>query len=163
MGQKVSPIGMRVGVIRDWESRWYANDADYGTLLNEDISNVQTILKYCEDKNYDMEDILSEIENYSNDIDFSAFCLDLLLEYSTAEESEAYEEKYNDDSNFDDNGNMRRTPSIYEVASQMQSYLSSNGDPSKGNEIILNKINMYDSDVLDKWITDLKKSIDFGK
>ena len=35
MGQKVSPIGMRVGVIRDWESRWYANK-DYGTLLIED-------------------------------------------------------------------------------------------------------------------------------
>lgn len=37
MGQKVSPIGMRVGVIRDWESRWYADKADYGDLLNEDI------------------------------------------------------------------------------------------------------------------------------
>ena len=37
MGQKVSPIGMRVGVIRDWESRWYANKAEYGDLLNEDI------------------------------------------------------------------------------------------------------------------------------
>lgn len=37
MGQKVSPIGMRVGVIRDWESRWYADKADYGNLLNEDI------------------------------------------------------------------------------------------------------------------------------
>ncbi len=37
MGQKVSPIGMRVGVIRDWESRWYANKADYGDLLNEDV------------------------------------------------------------------------------------------------------------------------------
>ena len=36
MGQKVSPIGMRVGVIRDWESRWYAEKADFGDLLNED-------------------------------------------------------------------------------------------------------------------------------
>ena len=36
MGQKVSPIGMRVGVIRDWESRWYANK-DYADLLLEDI------------------------------------------------------------------------------------------------------------------------------
>jgi len=36
MGQKVSPIGMRVGVIRDWESRWYADKADFGDLLNED-------------------------------------------------------------------------------------------------------------------------------
>ncbi|MSS58490.1 30S ribosomal protein S3 [Erysipelotrichaceae bacterium Oil+RF-744-GAM-WT-6] len=37
MGQKVSPIGMRVGVIRDWESRWYADKADYANLLNEDV------------------------------------------------------------------------------------------------------------------------------
>ena len=152
-----------VKAYKNYEETGLFESKKESTLLNEDISNVQTILKYCEDKDYDMEDILSEIENYSNDIDFSAFCLDLLLEYSTAEESEAYEEKYNDDSNFDDNGNMRRTPSIDEVVSQMQSYLSSNGDPSKGNEIILNKINMYDSDVLDKWIIDLKKSIDFGK
>ena len=36
MGQKVSPVGLRVGVIRDWESRWYA-EKDYGTLLQEDI------------------------------------------------------------------------------------------------------------------------------
>jgi small subunit ribosomal protein S3 len=36
MGQKVSPIGMRVGIIRDWESRWYA-EKDYGSLLLEDI------------------------------------------------------------------------------------------------------------------------------
>ena len=35
MGHKVSPIGMRVGVIRDWESRWYAEN-DYGTLVHED-------------------------------------------------------------------------------------------------------------------------------
>lgn len=35
MGQKVSPIGMRVGIIRDWESRWYA-EKEYGTLLLED-------------------------------------------------------------------------------------------------------------------------------
>lgn len=36
MGQKVSPIGLRVGIIRDWESRWYA-DKDYADLLLEDI------------------------------------------------------------------------------------------------------------------------------
>ena len=35
MGQKVNPIGMRVGVIRDWESRWYA-EKDFGDLLHED-------------------------------------------------------------------------------------------------------------------------------
>lgn len=36
MGQKVSPIGFRVGIIRDWESRWYA-EKEYGTLVQEDI------------------------------------------------------------------------------------------------------------------------------
>ena len=35
MGHKVSPVGMRIGVIRDWESRWYAEN-DYGKLVNED-------------------------------------------------------------------------------------------------------------------------------
>lgn len=37
MGQKVSPIGFRVGVIRDWESRWYADDKEYAALLHEDV------------------------------------------------------------------------------------------------------------------------------
>ncbi|WP_102029414.1 30S ribosomal protein S3 [Salirhabdus sp. Marseille-P4669] len=36
MGQKVNPVGLRVGVIRDWESRWYAGK-DYADLLHEDI------------------------------------------------------------------------------------------------------------------------------
>jgi len=37
MGQKVNPIGLRVGVIRDWESRWYANDKDYAKYVAEDF------------------------------------------------------------------------------------------------------------------------------
>lgn len=36
MGQKVSPIGLRVGVIRDWESRWFA-EKDYAEFLLEDV------------------------------------------------------------------------------------------------------------------------------
>jgi small subunit ribosomal protein S3 len=36
MGQKVNPIGMRLGIIRTWDSRWYAND-DYARLLHEDL------------------------------------------------------------------------------------------------------------------------------
>jgi small subunit ribosomal protein S3 len=36
MGQKVSPVGLRVGIIRDWESKWYA-EKDYAELLHEDI------------------------------------------------------------------------------------------------------------------------------
>ncbi|MGD9910043.1 MAG: 30S ribosomal protein S3 [Candidatus Izemoplasmatales bacterium] len=37
MGQKVSPIGQRIGVILDWESRWYADKNDVAVLLHEDI------------------------------------------------------------------------------------------------------------------------------
>lgn len=48
MGQKVSPIGMRVGIIRDWESRWYA-EKDYGTLLMEDVKIRKYIDKECKD------------------------------------------------------------------------------------------------------------------
>ncbi len=37
MGQKVNPIGLRVGVIRTWDSRWYAGRALYGQQLHEDF------------------------------------------------------------------------------------------------------------------------------
>ncbi|MCD7949664.1 MAG: 30S ribosomal protein S3 [Erysipelotrichaceae bacterium] len=37
MGQKVSPVGLRIGITRDWNSRWYANDNDFASLLHEDI------------------------------------------------------------------------------------------------------------------------------
>lgn len=37
MGQKVNPIGLRVGIIRDWESRWYAQRGQYAEFLHEDI------------------------------------------------------------------------------------------------------------------------------
>ena len=48
MGQKVSPIGLRIGVIRDWESRWYA-EKEYGDLLLEDVKIRELILKDCAD------------------------------------------------------------------------------------------------------------------
>ena len=37
MGQKVNPIGLRLGINRTWDSRWFAKDPDYGNLLHEDI------------------------------------------------------------------------------------------------------------------------------
>ena len=36
MGQKVHPHGLRVGVIKDWDSRWFAKDNEFGDLLVED-------------------------------------------------------------------------------------------------------------------------------
>ena len=37
MGQKVNPVGYRLGVNKDWESRWYANKKDFGKTLNQDL------------------------------------------------------------------------------------------------------------------------------
>ncbi len=48
MGQKVSPIGMRVGIIRDWQSRWYADDKEFGSLLIEDVKIREFIENYYE-------------------------------------------------------------------------------------------------------------------
>jgi len=37
MGQKVNPVGLRLGINRTWDSRWYAGKASYGSLLHEDM------------------------------------------------------------------------------------------------------------------------------
>ncbi len=37
MGQKINPIGLRLGINRTWDSRWYANTGEYGKLLHEDV------------------------------------------------------------------------------------------------------------------------------
>ena len=46
MGQKVNPVGLRIGISRDWNSRWYANNKDFATFLDEDIR----IRKFLEKK-----------------------------------------------------------------------------------------------------------------
>lgn len=38
MGQKVSPIGLRLGINRTWDSRWFAGRGEYGKLLHEDLA-----------------------------------------------------------------------------------------------------------------------------
>ena len=44
MGQKVNPHGLRVGIIKDWDSRWYAEDQAFGDSLVEDY-NIRKVLK----------------------------------------------------------------------------------------------------------------------
>ena len=44
MGQKINPIGFRLGVSRGWQSRWYANNRNFGAMLAEDIK-VRDFLK----------------------------------------------------------------------------------------------------------------------
>ena len=58
MGQKVSPIGLRIGINKDWESRWYAPSRDFSKNLNADIK----IRKYVESKLKDKGVAKVEIE-----------------------------------------------------------------------------------------------------
>jgi small subunit ribosomal protein S3 len=46
MGQKVNPIGLRLGINRTWDSRWYANTGEYARLLHQDLK----IRKFLRDK-----------------------------------------------------------------------------------------------------------------
>ena len=57
MGQKVSPKGMRIGVIKDWDARWYA-DKNYEELLHEDLK----VRKYVKTKLFEsgVSDIITE-------------------------------------------------------------------------------------------------------
>lgn len=49
MGQKVHPVGFRIGVIRDWESTWFANKKDYRGLLHEDLKVREYVFKRLKD------------------------------------------------------------------------------------------------------------------
>ncbi len=45
MGQKINPTGLRIGVIKDWESRWYADKGSFGETLVEDYNLREYLLK----------------------------------------------------------------------------------------------------------------------
>ena len=45
MGQKINPTGLRIGVIKDWESRWYADANSFGDTLVEDYNLREYLLK----------------------------------------------------------------------------------------------------------------------
>lgn len=49
MGQKVNPIGFRLGVNKDWESKWYAKKNDFGDTLNKDIKIRKFLSKKLKD------------------------------------------------------------------------------------------------------------------
>ncbi|MFD1021211.1 30S ribosomal protein S3 [Thalassobacillus hwangdonensis] len=66
MGQKVNPVGLRVGVIRDWESKWYAGK-DYADLLHEDIK----IREYIEQRLKDASVSTIEIERAANRVNIT--------------------------------------------------------------------------------------------
>ena len=45
MGQKINPVGLRVGINRTWDSRWFAGRDEYGKLLHEDMAIRAHIMK----------------------------------------------------------------------------------------------------------------------
>jgi small subunit ribosomal protein S3 len=61
VGQKVNPVGLRIGIIRDWESKWYA-DKDFGDLLMEDVK----IREFLKNKLKDAAVSKIEIERAAN-------------------------------------------------------------------------------------------------
>lgn len=69
MGQKINPKGLRIGVIRDWESKWYADKKDYATLLHEDIK----IRKYLEQRLSEASVSTIEIERAANRVNVTIF------------------------------------------------------------------------------------------
>lgn len=65
MGQKVHPIGMRVGIIRDWDAKWYA-EKEYAEFLHEDLR----IRKFIATKLADAAVSTIEIERAANVLTF---------------------------------------------------------------------------------------------
>ena len=61
MGQKVSPIGLRIGINRGWEANWYANNSDFSKYLENDLK----IRKFLEKKLKDAGISTIEIERNS--------------------------------------------------------------------------------------------------
>lgn len=69
MGQKVNPHGLRVGVIKDWDSKWYADKKNFADLLVED----NNIRKYVKKKLYTAGISKIEIERAANRVKVSIY------------------------------------------------------------------------------------------
>ena len=67
MGQKVNPHGLRVGVIKDWDSKWYADKKNFADLLVED----NNIRNYVKKKLYAAGIAKIEIERAANRVKIS--------------------------------------------------------------------------------------------
>lgn len=57
MGQKVNPIGLRLGINKTWQSRWYADPREYADLLHEDLRIRKMILALPECNNADIAEV----------------------------------------------------------------------------------------------------------
>jgi len=66
MGQKVSPIGLRIGINKDWQAKWYAPKNQVGTLLNKDIKIRKFLSKRLKDAA--VADVIIERRNNNTEI-----------------------------------------------------------------------------------------------
>ena len=57
MGQKVNPIGLRIGINKTWKSKWYVDPREYADTLHEDLVIRKTLLDCPETKGADISDI----------------------------------------------------------------------------------------------------------
>lgn len=69
MGQKVHPHGLRVGVIKDWDAKWYADKKHYAELLQEDLE----IRNYIKEKMYDAGISRVVIERAANQLKLDVY------------------------------------------------------------------------------------------
>jgi small subunit ribosomal protein S3 len=60
MGQKVNPKGLRIGIIRTWDSKWFANKNDYKKLLHLDIQIRKFVKKYFKEGHISRVEILRD-------------------------------------------------------------------------------------------------------
>ena len=49
MGQKVNPVGLRLGINKTWESKWYASNKDFSKFLNNDVKIRKFLTKKLKD------------------------------------------------------------------------------------------------------------------
>ncbi|MBQ5317281.1 MAG: 30S ribosomal protein S3 [Oscillospiraceae bacterium] len=70
MGQKVNPHGLRVGVIKDWDSRWFANKATFGDTLAEDYK----VRKYIKESLKSAGVPKIEIERFEDKVRINIHC-----------------------------------------------------------------------------------------
>jgi len=69
MGQKVNPHGLRIGIIKDWDTKWYATKKNFAELLVEDVK----IRKYIKDKLYIAGISRIEIERAANKVKINVY------------------------------------------------------------------------------------------
>jgi small subunit ribosomal protein S3 len=69
VGQKVHPHGLRVGVIKDWDAKWFANDKDFAGTLLEDVK----LRKYIKKRLFDAGISKIEIERAANKVKINIY------------------------------------------------------------------------------------------